>query len=309
MPREDLYALSGRSAAELRAYLARIEPTLRTDQNTDRVRQTAKSLADKMCNRRIAPIVNALTNGMPFQAFQPRPTAAAARTPAFDDAIEQIIALSNDTIAELERFERELAGNENLEQAEYRRRVLDYLLQRKRGEYPGTTDIYIALAIPYDEMMDVLEMLENEDAIEANKISVHPPMWRVELTARGRNMAKGRTPEAHPSQAAVVFNQHFNNSTIANAGVNSGTINQHVTTFPALPADVREALQHTEAGEHLLSALDEQMRTPHPQRSVLHVLVSGIKTIIEGGGLATEVATHGHEWILAAQHWLTAIHP
>lgn len=308
MARQDIYALSGHSAAELRAYLGRIEPNLRTDPNADRVRQTAKNLADKVCNRRITPIVTSLTQGMPFRPFQPGPATAPARTEAFDAAIEQIISLSNDTIAELERFERDLADNEDLEPEEYRRRILGYLLQQKRGDYPGTTDIYIALAIPFDDMMESLETLETERSLEAIKSSAHPPSWRVELTARGRNIAKGREPQTNHSQPAVVFNQHFNNSTIANAGFNSGTINQHFTTFPTLPADVREALRRTEGGEHLVSALDEQMRTQHPQRSVLHVLVSGIKTIIEGGNVATEVATHGHEWILAAQHWLSAIH-
>ena len=128
-----------------------------------------------------------------------------------------------------------------------------------------------------------------------------PELFRFRITSLGRDILSGETAEGVSFQAPIIVT----NSNIANLGDNFGTVHQVITNaFPPMPEDVRAALAACPGGNALIETLDDEIQRAQPRPGRLRSVFGGIKEMIDGANVGTEIAAHGHEWLAEMSSWI-----
>lgn len=196
--------------------------------------------------------------------------------------------------------DEQVACNADLSEDDCVERVLAFL---RDGEEHWAYEIAEAQLLTGRQVYFALEQLDLVRAIEEQKSDYgHGDYaWHVRSTAHGRNIANGKVP-LHAASTTMITN-NIQNSTVANAGIVTGTVTQHVAiTISPLPEDVRAILEASDEGAVALETFEAEMHRPAPRVNVLAGALKIFEGIVGTAVVSTEIATHWSVWFQAAQH-------
>jgi hypothetical protein len=234
-------AMFTRSAADLRSYLQTCEKALQTHRSLDFAADVTTRIAFEIDDPTLQALALALNEaGPPIPHETIRPDG---RDDAFDEQLDTFIRLAYKLLAEREEHEARVAANAQLSRAACRNRVLAYLASDRDAHW--AQDVGRDLGLSYEQTLDALEQLDHDGALDGQRSDAlnGSVAWFVRLNVHGRNLADGTTQRAG---AAVVLQQSFHNSNIANAGLAHGSVTQNITINPEI-AEIINALQQLQA--------------------------------------------------------------
>ena len=214
----------------------------------------------------------------------------------FDQAMGIFIDAAQAALTLRASFERAVAANESLNREDCRTRVHQYLGTQQDRVF--IRSIVAATQLSGEQVLDALEQLEFEGLLSGDTIK--SGTWLVRLNPGGRSLLDGTRP-ARPlppvGPITTITGSTFQNSPIA---ITTGG-KVRITILPSIPPELRAAMDADATASLQLRALEEEVAKPAPRGVVVAQIFGGLRTTIESMNVGSEVATHGHEWLMALQ--------
>ncbi len=276
---ENLNTIEALDTGRLRQWVEQHEGQLRTEPNTQIVRQLASNLAAAVyadvdlqrAARELPTLKNVARFGSPL-----------ARDDAFDAAIEALIPRYYTAIERIEAYQAQLTANASLSDDDVVRLVLEAAAPENDAQWSSI--IAQRVVLPHLSVRDAIEELAADGSmtiVTRGGTGIEENLY-VSVTGRGRRRARGTLP-APPTHSSVHLTQHIHHAQNV-IGVNSGEATQTVTPNP----DVREIV---DALTHL--------------RVLLEVDVGSAATALMADAAIVELRQHG--WTEKAGAFFTGI--